>query len=76
MAINNADANVTREFHIAERLNFEAMFQVFNLFNHIDLAGPNTSVTSNQFGWVPVPPEARTSLPPDYLCNRAGITSW
>jgi hypothetical protein len=52
MGLNNADANVARDFHIAARLNFEASFLVFNLFNHIDLGAPNTSVTSNQFGWV------------------------
>jgi hypothetical protein len=52
MGLNNADANVARDFHIVERLNFEASFSVFNLFNHIDLGAPNTSVTSNQFGWV------------------------
>jgi Carboxypeptidase regulatory-like domain len=52
MGLNNADADVTRDFHIVERLNFETMFSVYNLFNHEDLAAPSTSVTSNQFGWV------------------------
>lgn len=50
MSLNNADANVARDFHVAGRLNVEASFLVFNLFNHIDLGAPNTSVTSNQFG--------------------------
>ena len=52
MGMNNASANVTRDFHILERLNFQAMFSVYNLFNHQVLAAPSTSVTSNQFGWV------------------------
>jgi len=52
MGLNNADANVARDIHIVERLNFEASFLVFNLFNHIDLGAPNTSVTNSQFGWV------------------------
>jgi hypothetical protein len=52
MGMNNADANVARNFHIVENLNFEASFLVFNLFNHSVLAAPNTSVTNSQFGWV------------------------
>lgn len=52
MGFNNADAVAARNFHIAERLNFEATIQVYNLFNHEVLGSANTSVTSNQFGWV------------------------
>jgi len=52
MGLNNADANVARDFHIVERVNFEASFSAFNLFNHIDLGATNTSVTNSQFGWV------------------------
>jgi hypothetical protein len=52
MGLNNADANVARDFHIVEHLNFEASLSVFNLFNRIDLGAPNTSVTNSQFGWV------------------------
>lgn len=52
MGLNNADANVARDFHIAGRVNFETTLEVYNLFNHQVLGAPNTSVTNSQFGWV------------------------
>jgi hypothetical protein len=52
MGLNGVNANVARDFHIVERLNLETTLEVYNLFNHDVLAPPNTSVTSNQFGWV------------------------
>jgi hypothetical protein len=53
MGLNDVSANVARDFRIAERLNFEATFQVYNLFNHDELGGmTSTSPTSSQFGQV------------------------
>lgn len=52
MGTNNINANVERSFHIWESISLESRFEVYNLFNHDGLGGPNTSPTSNQFGWV------------------------
>jgi hypothetical protein len=52
MGMNNVNGNVSRNFHIVERLNLETSLQVFNVFNHQGLSAPNASPTSSNFGRV------------------------
>jgi Carboxypeptidase regulatory-like domain len=52
MGMNNVNGNVSRTFHLAERLNFQTSFLVYNVFNHQGLAGPNATPTSSNFGRV------------------------
>jgi len=52
MGVNIAMANVERTFKIREGVNLQMRFDANNLFNHQTLAGPNTTVTSTQFGQV------------------------
>lgn len=52
MGMNGMNANISRNFHLVERLNLETTMQVYNLFNHQVLGGVNTTPTSGQFGEV------------------------
>jgi Carboxypeptidase regulatory-like domain len=52
MGMNGMNANISRNFHVLERLNLETTMQVYNLFNHQVLGGVNTTPTSGQFGEV------------------------
>jgi hypothetical protein len=52
MGVNIVMANVERSFKIREGINFQMRVDANNLFNHQTLAGPNTTVTSSQFGQV------------------------
>lgn len=52
MGMNNVDGNISRTFHLAERLNLQTSFLVYNVFNHQGLSGPNATPTSSNFGRV------------------------
>ena len=52
MGMNNVNGNVSRNFHIVERVNFETSLQVYNVFNHQGLSAPTATVTSSNFGRV------------------------
>lgn len=52
MGMNNVNGNVSRTFHIAERMNLQTSFLVYNVFNHQGLSGPNATPTSSNFGRV------------------------
>ena len=52
MGMNGMNANISRNFHVWERVNLETTMQVYNLFNHQVLGGVNTTPTSGQFGEV------------------------
>jgi Carboxypeptidase regulatory-like domain len=52
MGQNNVNGNVSRNFHLVERLNLETSMQVFNVFNHQGLSAPNASPTNSNFGRV------------------------
>lgn len=52
MGMNNMNGNISRTFHIAERLNLQTSFLVYNVFNHQGLSGPNATPTSSNFGRV------------------------
>jgi hypothetical protein len=52
MGMNGMNANVSRTFHLVERVNLETTMAAYNLFNHQVLGPINTSPTSGQFGQV------------------------
>jgi hypothetical protein len=52
MGMNNVNGNIARTFHIAERVNFETSFLVYNVFNHQGYSAPNASPTNSNFGRV------------------------
>jgi hypothetical protein len=52
MGMNNVNGNITRNFHLHERLRLETSLQVYNVFNHQGLSAPNATVTSTNFGLV------------------------
>jgi hypothetical protein len=49
---NGINCNMQRTFKIHEGIDFNARFEVYNLFNHEFFSGPQTSPTSPQFGQV------------------------
>jgi len=51
-SLKNVNANLARDFHIAERLALQIRVDVFDIANHSAFSAPNTSVTSAQFGMV------------------------
>jgi hypothetical protein len=50
--LNDASVNLMRSFHLAERLNFEARCDVFNVYNHQRVGAPTVGVTSTTFGQI------------------------
>ena len=54
----NLDANVAKDFKVRERHIFEARFEVFNTFNHFNIAGVN-----NVIGLDPTAPPAAFGRP-------------
>jgi hypothetical protein len=46
------DVSVVKTFRIAERLSYRMRIQCFNIMNHPNFAGPNTTPTNAQFGTV------------------------
>jgi hypothetical protein len=52
MGMNGADANIQRNFHIVERVGLETTFEVYNVFNHQILGGPDTNPSDANFGQV------------------------
>lgn len=51
-AIDNVNANVQRAFKIKEGVALELRFDAANVFNRQNLATPNETVTSSQFGQI------------------------
>jgi hypothetical protein len=52
MGMNGMNANVSRNFHLLERMSLETTLQVYNLFNHQVLSSPDTNPTDAQFGQI------------------------
>ena len=52
MGMNNVDGNIRPDLPLAERMNLETSFLVYNVFNHQGYGSTNTSPTSAQFGQV------------------------
>lgn len=52
MGMNGANATMSRNFHIWERMNLETSLLVYNLFNHQVLGGVDTNPTDPNFGRV------------------------
>ncbi len=52
MGMNGVDANVSRTFHLYERMALETTFNAYNLLNHQILGGVNTTPTDPNFGRV------------------------
>lgn len=51
-SIRNWDLSLFKEFKPLERLKVQFRAEAFNAFNTVRFSGPNTSVTSNQFGQI------------------------
>jgi Carboxypeptidase regulatory-like domain len=52
MGMNDANATVSRSFHLWERMNLETYFMAYNVFNHQVLGGVDTNPTDPNFGRV------------------------
>lgn len=52
MGMNGANATVSRDFHLVERMNLETSIMAYNLFNHQVLGGVDTNPTDPNFGRV------------------------
>ncbi|HET8548524.1 MAG TPA: hypothetical protein VFL57_10990, partial [Bryobacteraceae bacterium] len=50
--INNCDASLFKNFHIAERARAQFRFETYNTFNHPQFANPNTTPTNTAFGQI------------------------
>jgi hypothetical protein len=50
--IRNWDLSIFKDFALRERLRLQFRAETFNSFNTVRFGGPNTSVTSNQFGQI------------------------
>lgn len=46
------DAALEKNTRFGERYNVQLRFEMFNALNHPDLSGPNTNLTSGQFGQI------------------------
>jgi hypothetical protein len=53
------NANVYKDFHITERVNFQFRFEVFNLFNRANYANVDTNIPDGSFGAATGSHEAR-----------------
>jgi hypothetical protein len=45
----NVDLGIHKQFAVAEEMNIEFRFEMFNAFNRVNLRGPTTSLTSGNF---------------------------
>jgi hypothetical protein len=50
--INNFDLSLFKNVQLTEKVRVQFRFEAFNAFNHVAIAGPNTSVTSDAFGSI------------------------
>ncbi len=48
----NADASLTKAFHITEAVNAQFRAELFNVFNHVNLGQPNATVDSPTAGQI------------------------
>jgi hypothetical protein len=48
----NFDINLQKNFAITERIGFELRSSFYNAFNHANLNGPGSSLTSGNFGQI------------------------
>jgi hypothetical protein len=48
----NADASLNKNFHITEKLGAQFRAELFNAFNHVNLANPNATVDSPTAGRI------------------------
>jgi len=48
----NADASLSKRFRITERINAQFRAELFNVFNHVNLAQPNGTVDSPTAGQI------------------------
>jgi len=48
----SVDAGLLKNFTIHDQMKLQFRFEVYNLFNHANLSGPNTSVDSPDFGRI------------------------
>ena len=55
----NLDCGLHKDFPVRERLKFQFRFEAFNLFNNVNLANPNTTVTSGNFMKITVAGDPR-----------------
>jgi hypothetical protein len=53
------NANIYKDFHITERVNFQFRFEVFNLFNRANYANVDTNIPDGSFGAATGSHEAR-----------------
>ena len=52
LGLNTVQANVQRNFHLFQSVDFEARMDVYDLFNKQQLAAPNVTPTNSVFGEV------------------------
>jgi len=45
----NLDWGLHKDFPVRETMRFQFRFEAFNLFNNVNLANPNSTVTSGNF---------------------------
>jgi hypothetical protein len=50
--VNNVDAGMFKNFQIRERMKLQYRFEVFNAFNHVRFAAPDTNPGSATFGRI------------------------
>lgn len=50
--VNNVDAVISKNWNVKESVRIQYRFEVYNAFNHVRFAGPNTDPTSSSFGVV------------------------
>ncbi len=48
----NADASLSKRFSVTERIKVQFRAELFNVFNHVNLAQPNTTVDSPTAGQI------------------------
>lgn len=48
----NQDLSVAKNFHVTERLRYQIRGEAYNVFNHTNLATPNTNVNGNNAGII------------------------
>ena len=49
---NQWNANVSKNVHITERVNFQLRLDALNLINRSQMSGPNTDPLSTNFGKI------------------------
>jgi hypothetical protein len=52
MAILNENASLQKSFQFTERFRLDFRWEVFNLFNRVILGGPDSGITSQNFGRI------------------------